>query len=280
MTASPRARRPWSPTRWLGLALAVAAALSLLEVRAILTGRSGLAALAALAAYGVAAAAAAGAAAAFGPRDHLRQAWVLVGCLYLGLGIGRLCFANDLLGLPDLAALAWIRAAITLAANACGVAGIALFAGTWLRTGLPLPGTRRERWLVAAALFAATMLLVGPDLVSSAAAALRGDVYAGAVALGDVADVLMFLLLVPIFITARGLAGGTLAWPFALLVVADLAWMLLDGFATYGELLGVDPSAARAVSGVLRTTGCLLFAAAGVTQRLAIRGAARGAVRP
>jgi hypothetical protein len=280
MTTSPRAAGRWSPARWLGLALALAAALSLVEALAIRRGLPSLVALAALAAYAAATTAAFGAAAAFGPQDHLRRAWGLVGGLYLGLGLGRLLFPGDLLGLPDIAALAWLRAAITLAANACGVAGIALFAVTWLRTGLPLPGSRGERRLVAAVLFAATMLLVGPDLVASTAAALRGDVYAGAVALGDAADVVMFLLLVPVFITARGLAGGRLAWPFALLCAADVAWMLLDGFATYGELLAVEPSAARAVTGALRTTGCLMFAAAAVTQRLAIRGPARGAERP
>jgi hypothetical protein len=278
MTSPPHAQG--RPARWLVRALLVAAVLSLAEAIAIRGGLTSLMALVALVAYAVAAAGAAGAAAAFGRGDHLRRAWVLVGALYLGLGIGRLCFPNDLLGLPDLPALPWMRAALTLAANACGVVGIGLFAVTWLRTGLPLPGTRRERLLVAAVLLAATMLVVGPDLVASTAAATRGDVYAGAVAIGDVADVLMFLLLVPIFLTARALSGGSLGWPFALLCASDLAWLLLDGFATYGDLLGVEPVSVRVVTGMLRTTGCALLAAAGFTQRLAIRGAARGAERP
>jgi hypothetical protein len=278
MTASPRVAG--KPARWLVLALLLAAVLSLVEAVAIRRGLNGLVALVALAAYAVAAAGATAAASAFGPGDHLRRAWVLVGALYLGLGIGRLCFPQDLLGLPDVPALLWVRAGLTLIANACGVAGIALFAVTWLRTGLPLPGSRGERRLVAAVLFAATMLLVGPDLVASTAAAVRGDIYAGAVAIGDLADVLMFLLLVPVFLTARALSGGSLGWPFALLCAADVAWLFLDGFATYGEILGLEPASVRVVTGMLRTTGCALFAAAGATQRQALRAPARGAQRP
>ncbi len=277
MTALHRIHR--SPAGWLVLALLLAAVLSLVEAVAIRRGLAGLGALVALVAYVTAAASAAAAAAAFGPGDHLRRAWALGGALYLVLAIGRLCFPHDLLGLPDAPVLPWVRAALTLTANAFGVASVALFAVTWLRTGLPLPGTPRERWLVAAVLSAATLLLVGPDLVASTAAAVRGDVYAGAVAIGDAADVLMFLLLVPIFLTARALSGGSLGWPFALLGASNLAWLLLDGFATYGDLLGVEPATVRVVSGSLRTAGCALFAAAAVTQRRAIRAAARGAAR-
>jgi hypothetical protein len=280
VTLSPRAQRPLSPPRWLLLALALAALLVLVEVWAQFRHLPDLAAASALTAYLLAALAGAGAAGAFGPGDHLRRAWALVGAGYLGLGLGRLLFPADLLGLPDGAALSWTRSLVTLASNACWVGGTAHFAVTWLRTGLPLPGTRRGRWLVAAVLTAAILGLVGPDLVSSIAAALRGDVYAGSVAIGDATDVLSFLLMVPVVLTARALAGGSLAWPFALLCASDLAWLLLDGFSTYGGVLGVTPPLVQATVGALRTLGCLLFAVAGITQRRAIRCAARSSARP
>ena len=208
MTLFPPVPSSSKPIRWLARALAISAALVILEVLGQVRGLPDVVAGVALTAYLLAAAAGARAAGAFGRGDHLRRAWMLVGIGYLGLFLGRLLFPGDLLGLANRQTLAWSRALATLASNACWAMGTALFAATWLRTGLPQPGTRRERWLVAGVLTACVLALAGPDLVASMAAAVHGDVYAGAVAIGDATDMLVFLLMVPVLLTARALRSA------------------------------------------------------------------------
>jgi hypothetical protein len=257
----------WTPGRVLLAALAAALLLALVEAGA----GAGVAALrpaVALAAYLLSAGAAWWAARIFSADDYLRRAWELFALNPLALAVGRL-LKPDVLSQGPL--VHGLLAAVTLLANAFAVGGMVLFALMWSRTGLPLPLTRRQKVVVALLLGAATVLTVGPDLASMTARAAQGDVVSLSLAVGDACDVAVFLLVVPVFLTARAFSGGSLAWPFGLLSASTFAWLLLDAFATYGDLAGVTPGTAAVVSGSLRTLACCLLAAAGVTQRLALQ---------
>jgi hypothetical protein len=254
----------WTPGRVLLAALAAALLLALLE--AVPGARVAVA----LTAYLLSAAAAWWAARIFSSDDYLRRAWALFALNPLVLGVGRL-LKPDVGILPPGPLVDGLLVAATLLANAFAVVGMVLFALMWSRTGLPLPLTRRQKVVVALLLGAATLVTVGPDLVSMVARAAQGDVVALSLAVADVCDVAVFLLVVPVFLTARAFSGGSLAWPFGLLSASTFAWLLLDAFATYGDLAGVTPGTAAVVGGTLRTLACCLLAGAAVTQRLALR---------
>jgi hypothetical protein len=261
----------WTPARVLVAALGV----SLLF--AVVDGSAGtrialVRSLIAVAVYLLASAGSWSAAREFAGGDHLRRPWALFCLANLVLAFGRVLMAHDLAGLPAGASLDRVIAAATLLANAFGVTGMVLIAMTWRQTGLPLPGSPGKHVAVAALLSAATLLAVGPDLVRMAAQAMQGDSLSLSLAIADICDAAVFLLSVPVFLTARAFSGGSLAWPFALLAASNFSWLLVDGFATYGTLVGTTVEVSAVVGGLLRNLACLLLAAAGVAQRLVLRG--------
>jgi len=262
------------PAACLWMALAVAAALLIVERTASALALPGLAVSMAVAAYLAGAAGAWAGATAFAAGDHLRRAWILIGCASLALALGRLLWPGELLGLPDTAPTLWLRSGVTVVSNVLNVWGMGLIALTWLRTGLPPPGSRRERIAVGVLLAAVALAVPGPSLVADFRAALRGDPYSGALVLGGACDVAVFLFIAPVFLTARAFAGGSLAWPFGLIAASNLSWLVLDGVELYGSLPGVPPGVGKASTALLRTLACLLLATAGITQRLAVRGGA------
>lgn len=277
MTPTPHGTRHLaSPRPVLWLALALAAALALLDGLAEAHGSRPLRGWAAIAELLLAGTACLAAGWTFGRGDHLRRAWVLLAVSHLALAC---LYLGDVLLVPDASIPSWYLPAFTVLANVARLAGTGLFAVAWLRTGLPAPGTRLGRLLTGGLLLAGSALVVGPDLAHYAGKALRGDAYSGILALADLSDVAVLLMLVPLVQTARALAGGSLAWPFGLMAAANLAWLLFDGLDLYAGQLGLPPLAAKAGSGALQALGCLLFAAAAVTQRRAMRCAARGAAR-
>ena len=265
-----------SPGACLFMALLVAAVLSAVETTASTLAAEGLAVCVGVAAYLVGAAGAFAGATGFARGDHLRRAWILIGLASFALAAGRLLWPGELLGLPDTPTTLWLRSAVTVFSNVLNVLGMGLIALTWLRAGLPPPGSPRERIAVGVVLALVAFLVPGPSLVADLQAALRGDPYAGALVLGGACDVAVFLLIAPVFLVARAFSGGSLAWPFGLVAASNLSWLVLDGFELYGSLPGMPPGVGRALTGLLRTLACLLLAAAGITQRLAVRGGAPG----
>jgi len=266
-----------APAALLRAALAATLVLSVMEWTLTGLGQTGLTACVGLAAYLLAAVGASAGAQAFQAGDHLRLAWRLLSLASVALAVGRLLYPGELIGLPDTTTIAWLRAAATLLSNVLGVWGTALFALTWWRTGLPLPRSRHEVIAVGVLLTALAVAVPSPHLVASLRGTLGGDPYAGAMIVGDAADVIVFLLIAPVFLTARAFSGGSLAWPFGLLAASNICWLLLDGFEMLGNIPGVVPWLGPAITAFLRTLACLLLAAAGLSHRAAIRGGEPGA---
>jgi hypothetical protein len=265
-----------SPRRVLWLALAAGAVLAAADGVAAAHGAGTLRGYVAVLEIALAGAACLAAALVFGRGDHLRRAWALMSLSHLALA---LLYAGDLVGLPASAMPTWFLGTFTLLTNVLRAAGTAVFAFAWLRTGLPAIGTRRGNLAAGMALLAVSLAVVGPDLMHYARAALRGDAYGGILALADVSDLLVLLMVAPLVRIARALAGGSLAWPFGLMAAASVCWLVFDGVGIYAEALGASALEIKYILGALQALGCTLFAAAAVTQRRAIRAAARGAAR-
>jgi hypothetical protein len=272
MTSPPRA----SPRPVLWLALILGAAFTIADgvavVRASLPARGAVSIVELL----LVVLSCLGAAAAFGRGDHQRRAWVLLALSDLALAC---VYVGDVLDVPEASFPGWYLPSFTVLSNLAGLAGIGSFAATWLRTGLPPPGTRLGRWLTTAVLLAASTLVVGPGLVQNAGQALRGDAYAGSLVLADLSDVVVLLMVATLFRTARALAGGSLAWPFGLMAAGSASWLLFDGLELYAGRAGLPPQATKLIGGALQAPACVLLAAAAFTQRRVIRAAARGAAR-
>ncbi|HET6438991.1 MAG TPA: hypothetical protein VFG59_13065 [Anaeromyxobacter sp.] len=267
------------PAALLSAALAVTLVLSILEWTATGFGRTKVTSSVAVLVYLLAALGAWAGAAGFEPGDHLRRAWGLLSLANVALAAGRLLFPEQLLGLPDTSMVAWLRALATLLSNVLGVWGTALFALTWWRTGLPLPGSRRGKIAVGVLLTVLALAVPAPHLVESIRGALGGDPYAGAMAVGDASDAAVFLLIAPVFLTARALWGGSLSWPFGFLAASCACWLLLDASEFLGDIPGAPPWLAPAITAFLRTLACLLLAIAGLSHRMAIRSSASPVVR-
>jgi hypothetical protein len=269
----------WTPARMLGAAVAAALALALADALAFVRGAEGVRLALQFVAYAAAGAAAWRAAAAFEPSDHLRLAWRLLAVNLLLIGSLAL-FPSALLQGPGAdERVRWAASLVTVAANACGVAGMVRFALTWRRAGLTLPGSP---WLKAGAwaiLLTAALAAVGPDVAAMARLARGGDVWSAAALVADLCDLALVLLFLPVVLTAWTFAGGSLAWPFAFLAASALTWLLFDGFQTYKALLGMSPVAAKFVSAFLHRLAALLVLAGAGAQRLAL-GRAAGPEEP
>ncbi len=274
-SASPSASLPaWTPPRMLVAALAAGLALALADVLAFVRGAEAVRLAMQFVAYAVSGAAAWRAAAAFDRSDHLRGAWRLLAANLLLIGSLAL-FPSGLLEGPGAdERVRWGAALVTVAANACGVAGMVRFSLVWRRAGFRLPGSAWLKSGAWAVLLAAALAAVGPDVVAMARLAWGGDVWSAAALVADLCDLTLVLLFLPVFLTAWSFAGGSLAWPFGFLAASLLTWLAFDGFQTYKALLGISPVTAKFVSALLHRLAALLVLAAAGAQRLALGGAA------
>ncbi|HET6438487.1 MAG TPA: hypothetical protein VFG59_10530 [Anaeromyxobacter sp.] len=266
-------RGTWTAGRLLALALGATVLLAALDTWAFACGAEGVRLGLEFVAYAVASAVAWQAARAFGRGDHLRGAWCLLSlsCLFIG---SLALFPTRLLeGSEADPAIRWAASLDTVVANACGVVGLVLFALTWRRAGLVLPGRAWQKAIAGCLLLAVALAAVGPDIREMWGQAVKGDVWSAAALVADVCDLVLGLLLVPVFLTARGLAGGPLVWPFGFLAAYQLAWMVFDGFQTYKWLLGLAPLAAKFVSAFLHRFAAMLIIAGAAAQLLALRRA-------
>jgi hypothetical protein len=259
-----------APVRTLTTLAALAALLVGVEWIGVAVGSTVLVTCGVVSAYLTAGACGWAAARDFTRGDHLRLAWILNAVMYTTLAVGRTIQAAGL-GLPA-QALTVVLSALMLAANGGEVGCAVVFAMTWRRTGLPLPGSRRTQLAVGALLVVVSLAVVGPDLVHCLGAAAGGDLFAATMAIGDASDVTAFLLILPVFLTARALSGGSLAWPFALLTASEVCWMLVDASMFLRNVPAVPPGLALATGVLFRTLTCLFSAAAALSQRRAMRG--------
>jgi hypothetical protein len=268
------------PARLLGAAVAAALVLALADVLAALRGAESVRLGLWFVVYLVSAAVAWSAARVFEPGDHLRLAWQLLSVNLLLIGSLAL-FPDRLLAGPGAdERVRWAASVVTVVANGCGVVGMTRFALVVRRAGLTLPLRAWQRLVAVAALLAAALAAMGPDVLAMARLASAGDVWAGATLIADLCDLALMLLFVPVLLTAWAFLGGSLAWPFGLLAGSLVAWVAYDGFQTYKDLLGISPAAARFVSAFLHRAAALLTLAAAVAQRQALRRAEAASRQP
>jgi hypothetical protein len=210
------------------------------------------------------------AAARFSRGDYLRQAWFFTGlCYFLLLTKDVLFGAGSHFQQPQTFSLTvqYARGGITLLANFSNIYGIWLLARTWRVAGIALPGSERGRIALMVAAVVVSLAIAGQATYVDVSNVLHGDMGELVGVASDVGDIISLVLLAPVMLTAIALRGGLLWWPWALLTLSNLGWLVYDGTATFGHFVGAEPIRLRALEEIFRAVACTAGFAAGIAQR-------------
>jgi hypothetical protein len=159
---------------------------------------------------------------------------------------------------------------LALGGNALSVAGAWMLARASHVAGLEPPGSPAMRRIVAFAVAILALAFVTPGLWSDLHDARHGDTTAMIAVAGDLGDVLSFLLITPVLLTAVAMRGGRLVWPWALLTAGNIGWLLFDAPTAIGLVAGGMTATLRNAAEVARVAACLYYAGAGLAQRWAL----------
>lgn len=208
--------------------------------------------------------------------DYLRRAWGYLGAAYAAFFTNALIFGAVSHGAQREISLtsAIISGVIVIFGNACTITGAVLLSRAWSQAGLALGGSATARRVVFVASLLIGVVVAGPAAYSAVMSLLLGNVDSLIRVASAVGDIVTLAVLGPILLTAVALRGGSLAWPWALLVVGTLGWLFYDATLTVVSLGHIDRSMVRSVEETLRMFACGSFLAAGLLQRLATRGTA------
>jgi hypothetical protein len=198
----------------------------------------------------------------FEPGDHMRAAWILLTGSFALLGAGDV--AARVAGPGTGPAL---QGLLVVAANVAGVAATWVLARTWRVAALALDAGGGTRGLVQAIAVGLAAAVTIPAVVTSLPGALAGHGAALIDVASSLGDLLVLAMLAPILLTALSLRGGLVAWPWAFLSVAAVAWILVDGVAAFGVRLGLRPGTAELAGALLQGLAILYEAAAATAQR-------------
>jgi hypothetical protein len=212
------------------------------------------------------------AALAFERGEYLNRAWLTFGGCYL------LLLVNDSLGAfgPGGQHMLLARGLVVVAANACSVAGTWMLAHAWTVAGLDDEETgraRRRAMFAGAAVLA--LAITGWALLKDIRALIGGDPGALIDIASDLGDTFTLALVAPVMHTALAMRGGLLRWPWGMVTLSGLAWIVYDASSSVIDLPRWGPCAALVASEAFRVLANGWVFAAGVSQRLAVAPDAR-----
>lgn len=215
----------------------------------------------------VAALGAVAAALTFAPRSRFRLAWGAIAICYAVLAAKTAPVLGD-----DLLAL---RLG-TLVANLLAPLGSLLMVRAWYTSGLTPAIPLLRRWILPAVAFAGALAVAGPGVVAQIRNTSH-DPTALLLVFSGIGDIASITLLAPLLLIAQAMRGGRLAWPWALLAAGELSWLLYDVVTSLPPGLVASVAVTRALAEVMRASGCLFYASAGLAQGVAMRSAPPGA---
>lgn len=258
-------------TRWLlALLPLLVAAVAFVLVTGVGPGVVGPENLAVLVAATAGCAVAAG---SFDRGDYLWKAWALNTVSNGALVLDTAIFGSTShFAVRDIShQAAWASAALSTVANVSAVVMVVLVGRAWKVAGLDLQVSPAKRWAAFAASAAVALLISGPGAAADLHAALagKGDAISGLIS--DAGDIATLAVLAPVMLTALALRGGTLSWPWALLAVSTLGWLLYDGVGTVAPLLHAEGPQLRPLEEAFRALACVATLSSGMLQRLAVK---------
>ncbi len=208
--------------------------------------------------------------------EYMGVAWYLIGIDYF------LLFAKDLLfgrvvhlpGVdPEMAAT--MRAVFVIIANVTASTGAIMLARVWHVAGIALPGSRRIQYAAMMFGVAIAISIVGWGTWQDIGHLRNGDKEANVAVASNHGDIICFSPIAPILLTANPMRGGALAWPWALVTLSNVGWLLYDMTWSFERQWALSEHTLRIVAEFFRAMGCAMAFAAGLAQRWAIRSALR-----
>jgi hypothetical protein len=157
-------------------------------------------------------------------------------------------------------------------ANLAGIGAYVLMARSLRAAGLELYGSPARKVLVTLlALILAIALCYSPIV-----GALEGARSNPGSLLSPLADVITFVLVAPLLLTAFALRGGQIFWMFAFLTTGTIGWMINQGMAAILRPLGGSEAVLRTGRMTGYSIACFFIAAAALTQWLTARRVLQG----
>jgi len=200
--------------------------------------------------------------------EYVGRAWTLFFVEYSVLTISEVLRRT----MPDAALASEICVVL---ANLAGIGAYILMARSLSAAGLSYYGSPAKKYAVIALALILAVALCYSSIVAGFESLTSTEPSPGRL-VSPLADVITFVLVAPLLLTAFALRGGQMFWMFALLTTGTIGWMINQGAGTIVQYLGGGDAATR----TLRMTGfamaCFLIAAAALTQWLAAQRALRG----
>jgi hypothetical protein len=204
----------------------------------------------------------------FEPGEHMRRGWLQTAVCYGLLVLRDGVIHGDLLLDHHLPLSRWIDVAMVVLANVVGVMGCWTMASAWRVSGVELPGKRSWRRAAQAATVVMAVAITLPSLAIEAPRLLDGGWVPITSVVGSLADAFSLALIAPVVMTAIGLRGTRIAWPWAMLAVSMFGWLLYDATFSVSQLVGLDGRPLLAFGDASRVLAATGAGAAGVMQRL------------
>jgi hypothetical protein len=206
--------------------------------------------------------------------EYMGVAWALCGLCYFLLMAKDLLFGRvfHFAGLPD-ASAATMRTVFVAIANISGATGAIMLARVWRVAGIALPGSRASQTGAFIVSFIVAVAIIGWGILHELQTAVHGEREAITVIASNLGDVVSFIVIAPLMLTAIAMRGGALAWPWALITASNVCWLLYDMSWMFERQLG--EATLRSVEEFWRAAACALAVATGMAQRWAIRSAKR-----
>jgi hypothetical protein len=208
------------------------------------------------------------AALAFDEGDYMRRAWALMGLCFGLLMLNTLLFRSwgHSLQRELSTGAALASGALIIVANLSAVLGNLRIARAWRIAGLDLRVSAATRWAAALVSLALAVALVGSITWADLQSLFGGNWSSLSSSVSDIADIISLALMAPILLTAFALRGGTLGWPWTLLAVSSVGWLLYDGAGVLGDFIGLQAADQRPFEASLRFFACVGQLSAGLLQ--------------
>lgn len=209
-------------------------------------------------------------------REYMGIAWYLIGIDYFLLFVKDMLFGR-VIHLPDIdpELASTLRVTFVIIGNAGSAIGCVMLARVWHVAGIALPGSRRLQYAAMVIGIAFAVALVGWGTWQDIGNLRSGDKESYVAIASNLGDIVSFSAIAPILLTAIAMRGGALAWPWALVTLSNVGWLLYDMSWSFERQWALSDHTLRIIAEFWRGQGCIMAFAAGLAQRWAIRSASR-----
>jgi hypothetical protein len=200
--------------------------------------------------------------------EHMRRGWLAMAACYGLLSLRDGILHTDLLFSHSLMWARWLDVGVITLANLLGVISAWTMASAWKVSGVTLPGKAAWRGAAQVATVVIAMVITLPSLAIQVPHVFDGDPAPVAGVIGSAADAASLALIAPVLMTALGLRGTRIAWPWALLALSMLGWLVYDATFSLSELVGIDGRPLLAFGDASRVLAGTAACMGGIAQRL------------